>query len=612
MLIKNIKKYITLIVTGMPALILTLTVSCRSDEDFSGGIEYQGNGVLDFTGKVNNDNNSSTRALTNPPEYVQNAIFGKNNFYIEMDMDTTINDVTETIVKHGEYIVPTGMAGLLEHKNTTEENPKLNWNNPLSPHYFWSWTVPWMDDYSSSSTPDGENPDGNTDEGETTPGEDGDETQTRADEHAGDNGSDTPSEGTNNPYANKIRYVINSTVASDITNNVEWPNGSILENFIGTTTGPLDYKTNGKDVELQYKHLVSKIRMEKFVLIDAYGNAQTQVAGTLSFINMPNAFDFYPHPDGTVEGIEKNSAPIAVTDFSTADMNSVQLSFALYQPDPAEDEPPVELYVCPEIDFSKVLYKVDITYPEKYANRGSYWGDFGNLNFERIPDTDYDNPGEDPDAAGYPADKTILHAGEMMLFTLQVKEIGGSGISCTLSPWATGEDNAANHHSHPGIYSDTEAKQLADANGNAETLEALFELFGSGYTDDNENDPHHDLHLGIIRLYRDVTLSGMSFPVGKDYILDGMGYMITLTPTSSNPSKVTLGRMRDIHIRVPGEPEYMIYVDEQGRVWWEDPKTGEMLITTHALDNDSQTLDLANLTFPQPEPDPTPEPDPEP
>ena len=597
MLIKDIKKYIKFLTAALPCIGLVTLASCRSDEDFYRGSEFYADSSIDFTGKIDNSLKRSTRALTNPPEYVSNAIFGKNNFYVEINMDTTINGETQTLAKTGTYFIPTGMAGLLEHKDTSKDNPKPNWYNPLDPHYFWSWTVPWMDDYSSTGG-----------EEETPGGEitDPDDLGSRA-EGDGDTGEPTTppaDDNTNNPLASSIRYTIKSTAAEDI-NSEKFPNGAILENFIGTKTGPLNYKNNGKDVELQYKHLVSKIRVEKFVLIDAYGNAQTQVAGTLSFINMPNSFVFYPHPDGT-NGTTEDGAPIAVTDFSTADINSVTLSFGLYQPDPDEEEPPVELYVCPEIDFSKVQYKVDITYPEKYAARGSYWGDFSNLNFERIPDTDYDQPGEeptepsdpnDPNAPVYPADKTILHAGEMMLFTLQVKEIGGSGISCTLSPWATGETNPANHHSHPGIYSDTEAKQLVDAGTNATLWETLYEQFGDGTMGDTEDIPAHLRNKKIFKLYRDGLINGMSFPVGDGYVLDGMGYMITFTPTSSNSSKVTLGRMRDIHIQVPGEPTLMIYVDVNGDVWWEDPKTGEMLPTNHSLTETSQTLDLANLSM---------------
>lgn len=593
------ESYIKFIFGLLISPLFFLIASCQSDFPSDNSLEIpEGYSNVSFSASVNNSIKPSTKAVSEEyqAEPVRQVDF-PINFYIQMVLEEgqttpagSQQDMSAT------YEIPSGSQAYLRYKyydfSLIDQNQGLNWGNATATYNFWSWTTPWNELENLDGTDDG----------------------------SGDGSSENPAPGPSGDQDQIIPDLTPKTITIESSalgnNNKPDNNMAYLEKFIGAKSGPHSYQSTGNgEVQLEFKHLVSKIVITRFTFIDMQGNYQESEKANITFLNMPDEFTFYPHPDGTETYIgsdnqqytlTKDGAPIAVTDFTTAS-NVAGPTFAINNLAKYDKEGnitnPEDLdifYICPEIDFSKVEFMVEMVNP-KYNTRGAYFGNFENVVFNRVPGLNYDNP-----TGG---DSRILHAGEVMEFNLQVKEIGGSGIGITIVDWTAHKMGAANYHPHKGFYDSGEAKEARDLFAKAKNTttqqqaDNLYDLYGDGVMPDDETVPDYFRNRKIFKLYGEITVAktsatatnGMSFPLWDDYILDGMGYTINFQPADVNPvpHTITVGKMKDVYLT---DGTYTVYIDDEGKVWVLNPNTGDYVLSDRKLSSQSNALDLEALT----------------
>ena len=588
---KDVKFSKTLILSS----IMLILMGCQSDVfDNTDKVEVPTDG-LSLIASVKDGVHAVTRDLTQSPELVTYSKF-PTNFYIRIE---GADDNSQSKSEIGTYTVPSGYQGQLQVKGS---GTPLLWFNASAMHNFWSWTLPWMSD-------------GSTDEPVEEP-ETGDSGDT------GDTGDDTTEPDSSNgsgetgtipeiytPSPDPVSLTLADTHFDDYGKAGSWNNGEILEQFVGARSGPFSYKENGRDVPLQHKHLMSKIVIESITFNAADGSTHYNLTGEITFINMPNQFTFYPRPtkNGSTDGddklMEEDGEPIVVTKHATASPNS-GLTFAINNPPGSQGDTTRfdEFYICPEVDFENVEFKVKLNNPEEesYADRGEYWGNFKNVIFERIDNTDYDV------ADG--SDDTVLHAGEVMYFNLILQQFGGGGTSIYIRNWNTGPVNTTKHYPHRGLYTEADLRAFSGTSG-ADAWKTQYELLGDGttfgepetlYADEypDEKNPYYGKKYGIVNLYGNASMSSYTLYVGGGYVLDGMGYTVKMTPPASNPDykEIYLGNMRDIYITMG---KYSIYVDPNGWIYSFDEDAGDYIKTEMQLDGTYTTyrIDLEQLKF---------------
>lgn len=603
--INNIKIYRDVLICGAVVASLGFS-SCRQDDLMN---YYDNRDVLpslSFKAIVKDDYKRDTRALSQTPEIIQaNDFPGK--FYIETfapnyNEEHPNYDEEKKNPQFGTYIVPTnGSGGMLSYDGPVGDPNKPNWVDIDEAHYFWAWNVPWMEPATFTPGSGDGSGDSGDDSGQGEGGDDnsGDEVGSRAgDDPSAEPGDPGDQPGVNTPYSPSsapLTLTLQNTVVDEYNfndstwNEGSWSNGRVLETFIGAKSGPYDFRHNGPEVPLQFRHLMSKISLRSLKFVAASGNTLENLKANITFVNMPTTFTFYPHPSqddferlkDTNPYIRPDGAPIVVTDFTSADPKG-GLTFAYTDPEKDIDLTPDQsipwrdkFYICPEIDFSKLEFYV-IILDDRYNKRGEYWGDFSTVAFERNQGMDYDSP---TDSDGNPIDDTtVLHAGETMYFDLLVKESGGGGNRIYVQPWSERDNGPTKHYPHRGIYGKGDADDLASANAD-QSWQTKFELYGDGFTDgsDSPDIPEMPDHIGIFRMYGDVSRSNgvMSFPVGAGYVLNGMGYTMEFNPTSETWD-ITIGNMVDIYIKVG---EYTIYIDPNGVIYQYDASANKYMPT---------------------------------
>ena len=595
-------------------LIFTLSLlGCKADYVYDPSAQElpEDSQILFSASVLESRDEIHTRDLTQEPVPV-NIDDYSNNFYI--DMNAEIEGVEKTAL--GTYVVPSGFAGQLIFKGDPGQK-KLNWWDVDSPHYFWSWTVPWAEPEAPETGGD-DNSGNNGDDNNGDQGNNGDDSG----DNGGNENGETPggNDGTRaaspdtpfnplEPTTNPLTFTLIDTTLETYTvpehedengetiptysyrDLSEWQNGAILEKFIGAKSGPFNFRENGRDVPLQFRHLLSRIIIESIEFLGADGSTHNDFPAEITFVNMPTTFTFYPHPDtdGTPEGddryMKKDGAPVVVTDFDSADPDGGLKFTALNR---SEDFPRDAFYICPELDFTDIEFFVDIKDPDnKYNTRGTYWGNFRNVTFDRSAIDDNLVPDYNDQGGG---DERILHAGEEMHFNIVVQQYGGGGTSQWIRGWGNGWPSNAGHHVHPGIYSRGEAAEFLNKSGSQSDI---FDLYGEGYTNELWPDcPDYQEGRGIFRLYGDVgVFERMSFPVDNGFILDGMGYTITLRRTGTS-SNISLGMMRDVYIQI--EDGILMYVDKEGVVYVMDDE-GVYIATSYTLDKSSTSINIDEL-----------------
>ena len=517
---------------------------------------------------------------------------------------------------------------------------KLNWFAAETQHLFWSWTWPLGDrDYSTVDNIS-----------ETTTAEEGvlelpdvderprseaiifcnsefplPDTEEKTKAEADPNSDPDPNPETPDPDPDPDPETPQTTPGN------EWKNGEALERLVGTMTDrSYVFNQDGRYVPLTYKHLVSKIILGEFTLVDNTGASQKDLKAKITFYGMPKRAMFYPLPDYkndervapyvTIDhsdpyGLTKGADDI--TDEEEATKNTgkdgtafdynLSHSLTFYILNKSEDdkdnsggtivdeENPYAnhdaFYICPEVDFNELEYKVEfVEYDKdqnmyvphsKYGMKGGYFGNFKTVLFERETEGDNGTTNIDTDR--------VLHAGEVMVLNMTVYQKSGPGTGVWIRNWDNEKLKSATHHNHKGIYSDAEAKTVRDmlnSTDNTTYPSGAREKLVDNYSDEGDVDENGKR---IIRQYSDVTIAVSTTDTNvnfrlyypeynqDDVILDGMGFTMSFVNTSSastaGPFKsFCIGNMRDVYIT---NGESTVYIDPDGRICRINKETGK-------------------------------------
>lgn len=505
----------------------TMTVVTGCSDDIAPETDAE-SGALKFGAWLRQSERVSSRADGLDSAYITTDPFNMD-FYIQLNCEDP--DAPDgNFVEYGTYVIPSGYEGQLWAKKGTQE---LNWHSLTAKHTFYAWNLTWDPATTDATT--------------LTPWS--------------ENSSFNPL--TANPIP---VYFYNSEGEEGYA---MFRNNSYLENFVGAKTPPFVYKTHGKYVDMTFYHLASRINVENFVLIETSGAIQENLKANITFINMPTAATFYPNP---ASGRPCIADPVANEDVGLT-------YYILNSPNPNEKD---IFYVCPEIDFSQIDYKIQLT-SESYADYDTYYGNFDQVEFVRTSGWGYDNPDKN--------DSKILHAGEEMTLNITLIPGKGPGLSIIISDWSTDKPSDSQYHTYPGIYTEAELNELRnlflslmspDDTATLDKLKQLFELYGVTVDD-----------LKYFMLYDNLTLTGNEaniFPVWKEYILDGLGHTITMKTNTGNywgtgnKPYFNTGPVRDIYFTDPSGT-YTIYIDKDGYIWVKNPETGQLEITSNHLED---------------------------
>lgn len=429
------------------------------------------------------------------------------DFYIQLNC----NEESEI----GTYVIPSGNSGRLDPKvDPNVDNTILKWKDLTASHTFYSWNIPW----------DGVEGYGYEDEKYT-------------------------------PSAEPVTIKFQNSSERNGWN--EYKNNSIYEKFIGAKTDSYSYKTQGKYVEMTFHHLVSKIEITNLMLIKSDGVIKKDLRADITFVGLPLEATFYPHS-------KDNKRPYVGEPIKKSDNDGI----TYYVENEFKDTD--LFYICPEVDFSKIDYKIKLHNAE-YLSYNTYYGTFEDVEFVRVKGTDYDQGG----------DSKILHAGEMMKLNITLIPGIGPGMKVIIDDWNVEKPRESQYHSYPGIYSDAEVKELLDAflgqknNGTGTTkedLERLYEMYGQEKYFGDDPTPKKTFPL-----YDNVEIGESIFPVDKDYIIDGMGHTITLKTNGGTygwAAYYNIGPMVDVYLTDPNGNN-TIYIDAEGYVCLLNPETNE-------------------------------------
>lgn len=516
---------------NLPFLIaivcLCICTACQSDGIYPK--RMPSDATVGFTAKLSQDTEVKTRALDTL--YVTSSPFN-GNFYIELYQNDVPAGSSNSII--ATYKVPSGFEGILEPIN--EEN-QLQWQNLDGQHSFYSWTLPFFDGYSAeNSIDDGNNFDSSL--------------WTDAEEVSTD------------PIT---IYFHDSPEGPEYNQN---KNNSIYETFIGAASGPYSYIGHGKYVDFTFRHLVSKINVDMLALIKEDNSVNKDALGDITFIGMPSEAIFYPHPTN-------GEAPY-VTPPDPINPDSGVTFFINNQPGNNANGTKNEFYICPELDFSTISFKINLNNAE-YGNNGDYFGSFYDVEFIREGDEDFNT--------GDGSDSKILHAGEMMTLNFQLIPGVGPGVSVIIQDWNTESQRSAVNHPYQGIYTSEELQELIDLfkkfnpTNNPTIPDDLMEYF------DLYGVTMEDGQL-VFPLYDNVQLTTSVVSIFKSFIIDGQGHQLVMDTNRNNTFGGTpyynIGPVKDIYI-CDGNGNNSIYIDSEGYVYIFDETTQDYKKTENRL-----------------------------
>ena len=522
------KKNICILLSSVASAALLLA-SCLSEKE--GESLLKAGDEVEFIGYVGDESEVRTRDLTT--KYIASYPFDMD-FYIHLSCysDEACTDLTHTAF--GTYVVPTSYEGRLSSK---ESNDPLSWYDLNQYHTFYAWNIPWDADY-------------------VIPEDD-------------------------------VKSGKGMDIVFDNSSEDEYEdskNNSKYEHFVGAkSVKPYSYKKHGRYVDLTFHHLVSKIRIGSFILIQASGTIQEHLQADITFVGMPTEATFYPHP---TEGGGPRVVP------KEYDPNN-GVTYFIHNTATEEDI----FYICPEVDFSNVDFQVRVK-DKNFGTPITYYGTFDNVTFTREPGTDYDR-----EEGG---DSKILHAGEMMTLNIVLIPGIGPGLAVVISEWSTDDPTDSQYHTHPGIYSDAEIKQMHDHFADQRSygsddpeVERLFEMYGQKKDIDGDGTEEN-----VFVLYENVDItSGKDsniFPVPPGYVVDGMGHTITLKSNRGSNGDFTytqtyfnVGAVRDVWLT---DGTNTIYIDKQGYVWIQNANKDGFVKTEHCLtelDGNNKSYDIS-------------------
>lgn len=197
------------------------------------------------------------------------------------------------VYEYGTYEVQSGYEGRLV---SMSNNDPLNWYDLESPHTFYSWTVPWDENYVPENT---------------------------------------------DPIPVQFQN------SSNLEGYEEYGNNQIMEYLLGAKSDEFTYATHGKYVDLTYFHLVSKIKIGTLQLTEAGGSVQRNLKADVTFIGLPTQATLYPHPD--------QGGPVVTYNPGDIDLNT-GVTYYISNEAVGSDY----FYICPEVDFSTIDFQVKI------------------------------------------------------------------------------------------------------------------------------------------------------------------------------------------------------------------------------------------------------------
>lgn len=496
--------------------ILVLFSGCESQD-----VLYDGNqGSLQFIGEVVDAPSVSSRApgITN---------LSRDTFDTKFYMEMLVSQKGETVRKRGQYLIPQQRPGVLRSYATTDS---LNWLDLRSNHVFYGWTTPWI------MGNDIEDPYGNSDPYMNDP----------------DNDYTTISFDSQDPMYDGLIGKKDRN-GRDISNY----NCAILENFVGAKSDPVNFFDNGDYVNMQFKHLVSKIYIGslRFSAVDGEGNITniSRVNGTMTLKGVPSEAVF-------VRVGENGEGPVLI---GSTDPDKQEITY--------EVKPECWLYICPDVDFSQVEFSIKANH--KDIGEAEFLGDFKNVTFLRDENDWWDRTHSDPHK---------LYAGEYMSMSINLRQGKGASFSITISDWSDQPVREGTQHPYPGIY---------DSND----LNTFYDTFNKGYSELTEKEmfeKYGDEESGEYKLFEDMNGIVHGVRTGKQHPLNGMGHTITFSqPYSQNTEdpQVRVTLMRDIYLT--DNQGYMIYIDKDYNVFTVKPD-GNM---TPALDSKGEQYRLDPL-----------------
>lgn len=534
------KIYIKLkcLLSGFAVVAATAVTGCQSESSGGNPVDPE-SGIIHFGAVIRHEATLNTRvgheADAIPEVESMNSAPYNMDFYIEVCCDGVADD--GSVPNPGTYVIPSGFSGWLQAKNTKE---RLKWRNLTSDHTFYGWNLPWSEDSYDQLL--------EADENQNITGA---EMQPRRPLKIHFHDSPEDQKGDKGGYH-------------------EYVNDSIYQYFVGVKRTDVNYPQNGQYVELEFKHLVSKVIIEKLSMIEGPHTIQNNLKANMTIYGMPKSATFYPHPGADIPDPVGDGYPIVVADKIEVETDETGVTYFI--PNDPNGKIQNVFYICPEVDFKDLVFEIKIN-DEKYSQYGSYWGNFNNVEFKRTHGVNYDQ--------GNGKDDTILHAGEEMHLVIELYQGMGPGIAIVIDPWSTEKPNDAVHHSHQGIYTDSEASDIigifSDSNPDQDAIDNLLGLYGEKTDDDG----------GVFYLYENISVNGSSFPLGK-YVLNGLGHTITM-----KSSPVTIGMMRDVYLT---DGTNTVYIDDSGKVYLWNPESYEYDKYVASLSGDKTTINLKTGT----------------
>ena len=448
-------------------------------------MESNSTGRLIFTGRVYQASSPSTRT---PEEGTLYRDDFPTIFYLASKVGAT--------KKCSTYLIPEQQPGVLRSYATRDS---IVWTSKNEAHVFYGWTMPWKETDSYKDNLEDETP---------------------------------------------VSFIENHEMYKDVEDNRYC---KVLETFVGAKAGPLTYYDTGEYVNLQFKHLVSKIFIGniRFSFLDEDGSMKNKnVTGEITLYNMPSEGIFVREsPDGP-KVVANPEKPMEMT---------------------YEIRPGLCFYVCPDVDYSNVQFRiksVDI-------DTGEFMGDFSSIYLERNPEDWWDQSYNDPH---------VLYAGEMMTVNITLRQGVGVLFSTSISAW--NDQPVRNGYAYPtlGLYE-------------ANELQYFYEFFRNGYTDEEEErlcSIYGDPAIHEFRLYNDIEDLVHGVRIGRNHVLNGMGHTLTFkdpykdTVSGNLLVRVRVSRMKDVYIE--DTEGHKIYINENFEIMLVD-KDGNMTPTGNRLED---------------------------
>ena len=342
-------------------------------------------------------------------------------------------------------------------------------------------------------------------------------------------------------------------------------NNNELEKFIGAVSGPYNYESQGQYVPLHFYHLVAKINFVRFRAF-SYDPSKfgyySDPGVKITLYGLPQEAVFYPAPENDTEGnpvmpyVKGETQPDNVDNTDT----SWQIEFTTPIQPRSGNNP---AYICPGYDFSKIKFKVEIIDPNwNYTPTGPFYGSFGDLEFTDRTDKNDKVP--------------ILRAGEVLNLYINLYPEGGTGGGMTITPWDLLEDENGTSYPRPGIYQDSELDGLTGDNVDWEEMFGLL-----GYSENGED---------VFNIYNNLELTGNELLIPDDYVLDGLGHLVTVPDKYDN---IAVSNVRDIYL---SNGTNTLWIDEDGNVWIQQ-EDGAFVKTTSTIEDSPLSFSPESYTL---------------